>query len=231
MGGTVLSADYQGVEARLLQRMLGQGCAVFCPNGCCVDINHFDMARSGSEQKGTIAAERSGRALAGEAIAQLSRLEAVEAGRVRAGSRTIQAALRIPSADDVAWAERAAGGELHGFDAQGLDVVKAHRILELRDSPQTHIPIEISSLAVGDAALVGLPGELFVELALAIKARSPFAHTFVAELCNDVIGYVPTRKAYDEGGYEATSSPLAPGTGEQMVEGALALLNELKRKG
>ena len=228
VGGTALCADYQGVEARTLQRLLGEGCAVLCPNGCCGDINHFDTSRPGSAQHGLVAAERSGRALAGEAIAQLSRLEPVEAGRVRAGSRTIQAALRLPSAADVAWAERAVEGEMHGFDTQGLDVVKAHRVLELRDGGQTHIPVEISALAVGDVALIGLPGELFVELALAIKARSPFAYTSVTELCNDTIGYVPTRKAYDEGGYEATSSSLEPGTGEQMVEEALALLNELR---
>jgi hypothetical protein len=126
----------------------------------------------------------------------------------------------------VAWAQRTAGGELHGFDAHGLDIVKAHRVLRLHNSTQDHIPVQISAIAVGEVALVGLPGELFVELALDIKARSPFAYTFVSELCNDVIGYVPTRKAYDEGGYEATSTPLVPGTGEQMVEGALALLDD-----
>jgi hypothetical protein len=139
----------------------------------------------------------------------------------------IQAALRVPAADEVAWAEKAVAGELHGFDAGGLAVVKAHRVLRLHHSAQTAIPVEVSALVVGDSAFVGLPGEIFVELGLEIKARSPFGYTFVVELCNDAIGYVPTCKAYDEGGYESTSSPLAPGTGEQMVEAALALLGDL----
>jgi len=83
---------------------------------------------------------------------------------------------------------------------------------------------------VGDLALVGLPGEIFVELGLAIKERSPFRLPILCELCNDSIGYVPTAKAYTEGGYEATSTPLAEGTGERLVEAALNLLQEAKRK-
>ena len=75
---------------------------------------------------------------------------------------------------------------------------------------RTAIPIEVSAIAVGSTAFVGLPGEIFCPLGLALKARSPFAYTFVGKLCNDTLGYVPTRQAYDEGGYEATSSPLAP---------------------
>jgi hypothetical protein len=230
VGGTVLCADYGGVEARLLQQFLGTTCAVLCPNGTCGDINHFDFSKPSTYSHGLHVHTRSGHALAGEAIKQLPNLVPVKAGAVHAGSRTIQAALRAPTGDEVAWAEKAVGAEMRGFDADGLAVVKAHRILRLHRSAQTSIPVEISAIAVGSTAFVGLPGEIFVELGLAIKARSPFSYTFVAELCNDTIGYAPTRKAYAEGGYEATSSPLSPGTGEQMVEVALALLNELSTK-
>lgn len=227
VGGTALCADYGGVEARLLQKFLGPDCAVLCPNGPCGDINHFDFSKPLAYNRGLHVHKRSGHALAGEAIVQLPALQPAAPGPLRAGSRTIQAALRVPTEDEVAWAEKAVAGEMHGFDAGGLAVVKAHRILKIHHSAQTAIPIEISAIAVGDSALVGLPGEIFVELGLEIKGRSPFGYTFVAELCNDAIGYVPTRKAYKEGGYEATSSPLAPGTGEQMVEAALALLRDL----
>jgi hypothetical protein len=228
VGGTALCADYGGAEARLLQQFLGVDCAVLCPNGTCGDINHFDFSKPRQHNVGLHVHQRSGHALAGEAITQLPNLHAVEDATVRAGRRTIQAALRLPGDDEVAWAERAVSGEMHGFDAGGLAVVKAHRILELRRAGSSTIPAEVSALAVGGkTALVGLPGEIFCELGLAIKERSPFSHTFVAELCNDAIGYVPTCKAYDEGGYEATSTPFVPGTGEQMVETALVLLDDL----
>ena len=47
-------------------------------------------------------------------------------------------------------------------------------------------------------------------------------------LANEAIGYVPSRRAYAEGGYEPTSSRLLPGSGERLVEEALALLASLR---
>jgi hypothetical protein len=76
-------------------------------------------------------------------------------------------------------------------------------------------------------AVVGLPGEVFVDLGLAIKRASPFAHTFVVELSNDDPHYVPTIKAFAEGSYETVNSLVAPGGGEMMVEAAVSMLREL----
>ena len=53
------------------------------------------------------------------------------------------------------------------------------------------VPLEVEVQAIAfsdDLAIVALPGEIFVELGLAIKAASPFKHTFIAELANGSIG-------------------------------------------
>ncbi len=78
-----------------------------------------------------------------------------------------------------------------------------------------------------DLAIVALPGEIFVELGLAIKAASPFKHTFIAELANGSIGYVPNREAYPQGNYEVVSARGDAGSGEKLVETALKLLEEV----
>jgi hypothetical protein len=112
----------------------------------------------------------------------------------------------------------------------GLEVVEAHRILALAEgwTDQTHTT-EVQALAIGDdLAIVGLPGEIFAELGLALRERSPFRHTLVLGLANEAIGYVPTGRAFEEGGYEPTSSRLQPGGGERLVDEALALLKELR---
>jgi neutral ceramidase len=88
----------------------------------------------------------------------------------------------------------------------------------------------VQVLAIGDAALVGIPGELFVEFGLEIKQRSPFAHTYVAGLANGCVGYLPTRRAFQAGGYEtrlARSSKLTPEAGERLTAVALDLLHEI----
>jgi neutral ceramidase len=223
VGGTALGADHEGAERRLLRRVLGEGVTVLCPNGCCGDINHFDVSKPWPQQ-GQRCADRSGSVLAGAVLQALPDLAAVAAAPLRGGSRAVAIGLRLPTAEEVAWAEEVVNRPLHGFDDAGIDVVKAHRIQRLARAGEASIEAEVTAIVCGDLAIVGLPGECFVELGLEVKRRSPFRHTIVCELCNASIGYVPTRKAYDEGGYEATSTPLQPGTGESLVEAAVALL-------
>ena len=227
VGGTALGGDHQGAEAAMLKRVLGRDCVVLCSNGCCGDINHYDWSKP-APQSGQWRADRSGTVLAGEVTKQLPDLAPVDTAKLTAASADICADLRVPSEDEIAWAKKVVGGEMHGFDAQGLAVVKAYRMLEVQDMHTSQRPLEVSVITVGDVAFVGLPGEVFVELGLDIKERSPFAITIVSELCNDSAGYVPTAKAYGEGGYEATSTPFAEGTGERLVEEALELLRAAK---
>jgi hypothetical protein len=76
--------------------------------------------------------------------------------------------------------------------------------------------------------MVGIPGEPFVELGLALKRSPHYPHTFVVGYCNDLIGYIPTRAAYDEGGYEVDTARIAAGAGEEIVEAALSTLEEMR---
>jgi hypothetical protein len=48
------------------------------------------------------------------------------------------------------------------------------------------------------------------------------------ELSNDCIGYVPTEKAFAEGGYETVNSRIKPGGGELLAETAIRLLKQIK---
>ena len=98
-------------------------------------------------------------------------------------------------------------------------------------SGEWKIPLEIQVFQINeDLAIVGLPGEVFVELGLAIKKASPYKHTMVLELTNSHIAYVPTKEAFSRGGYETINSRLAPGGGEMMVETAIRSLKELKKR-
>ena len=91
------------------------------------------------------------------------------------------------------------------------------------------ISTEIQVLRLGNTYLVGLPGEVLVEVGLAIKKKAGIENLFIVTLANDAVGYVPHRQAYEQGGYEPESGThLASGAGEIMIEQALALINEVK---
>ena len=103
-------------------------------------------------------------------------------------------------------------------------------ILRLIDLDGEPVSAELQALRLGDLALVGVPGELFCELGLAIEGLSPAPTTRVVGYANDYIGYLPTARAYSEGGYETSLGPwtlVAPYAGELMVYAATGLLRNL----
>ncbi len=88
----------------------------------------------------------------------------------------------------------------------------------------------IQALLIGDVAIVGVPAEFFTKLGIDIKNRSPFRYTYVAELANDWIGYLPDLDAHRLGGYQVWTgfhSYAEPGTGERLADAAVELLKEL----
>lgn len=97
------------------------------------------------------------------------------------------------------------------------------------DATQDHLSTELQLLRFGDVYLLGLPGEILVEVGLEIKKRAGIEKLIIASLSNDVIGYVCHAAAYDEGGYESTSGTnLARGAGELIVTQALKLISQMK---
>ena len=87
-------------------------------------------------------------------------------------------------------------------------------------------------LLIGDVALVGVPAEYFTQLGLDIKNRSPFRHTYIAELANDWIGYLPNLEGHKLGGYQVWTgyhSYAEPGTGERIADETVKMLKELAK--
>jgi hypothetical protein len=85
-------------------------------------------------------------------------------------------------------------------------------------------------MLIGDVAIVGISGELFNDLGIDIKRRSPFRYTYIVDLANDCIGYIPDIKGFELGGYQlwtGNHSYLKKGTGEQIADRAVNLLNEV----
>jgi len=73
----------------------------------------------------------------------------------------------------------------------------------------------IGAARIGSAAFVFLPGEPFVEIALAIRGASPWKFTAVAGYADDYIGYIPTDRAFENGGYE-----IGPGRWSRLASGS-----------
>lgn len=86
------------------------------------------------------------------------------------------------------------------------------------------IEVEIQAIRIGPCAFLALPAEVFTEIGMEIKKRSPLK-TYVVALANGYIGYLPNRQAYVTGGYECVASGLAPEAADHIIERSLELLH------
>lgn len=89
--------------------------------------------------------------------------------------------------------------------------------------------IDLSCLRVGDARILHMPGELFVEYQLAAKKLRPQLHVAMAAYGDYGPGYIGTAKSYGQGGYETSerASKVGPGVERVLMDGVRALLTEL----
>jgi len=208
------SADYPGVACRLLEGVYGAGFVALFANGATADVNPPNVRKRWDDawQTGLVVG---GAMLQGSAATQLllhrqgEQTAASAAMPIAARTRRITPPYRpVPPSET---------GRQAILSAQLAAVVADGE------------PLEIQVLRLGDLALVGVPGELFCEIGLAIKQQSPAPRTLVIGFANSYQGYFPTPVAYEEGDYEVMPAPWSRYTaeaGQQIEATALALLRE-----
>jgi hypothetical protein len=228
VSGTKISADYPGVLSRLMSGYHGQDCVTVYGNGTCGNLNHVDTSWE-RRQSGIEEANRIGTLLAA-AIFRAEKSPHPFATGAAIGVKSVSVPLSVDSVppEQVEMARETVRKGAAGAVPTFMQLVRANRLLDLAARDGKPIPAEVQVVSIGrHVAWVGLPGEVFVELGLALKKRSPFRHTMIATLTNGNWGYIPDRRSYAEGNYEVESSRVEPGSGEKLVDAAVELLEEL----
>jgi hypothetical protein len=211
VGGTLISSDYAYYLARTLAAQKGPDMLTTFTIGAAGDINHWDVQRPGP-QRGFETAQKLGEALGGDVIKAYTHLQTLDPVRVKALSETIELPLTKITSQEVEEAEKIVAQPPPMDVDFTLDRVQAEKVVHVYKLKGENPRAEIQVLTIGPVAFVAIPGEYFVELGMRIKKESPFPYTFIVELANGVLGYIPTRRGYTEGGYEPTSTLLGPGS-------------------
>jgi hypothetical protein len=75
-----------------------------------------------------------------------------------------------------------------------------------------------------DVAIWAAPLELFCEIAMDIRNRSPFPYTLYFGYCNGWLGYFPTKAEFAFGGYEPSTSPYTEQGEEDLTRAVVSYL-------
>lgn len=215
-GGLKYSEDFPYEISKILAAVKGPEMMTHFTTGACGDINHYYLTdpKHIHRVKGYGEAARIGSLLAAEVVRCYQRLQPQDAGPLKVSHEILQLKM-MPSKSKKFEALH------HGkpfFDGE---------VTETFVDGNYTFPAEVMVITIGDeVAFVSVPGELFVTLGLEVKLNSPYQYTFLDELANGAIGYIPTRVAEAEGGYGASplSSRCAPDSGEMLVASAIRQL-------
>ncbi len=219
----LISADYPGFSEQQVEKRYG-GIAIFV-NGAqgTIDID-------GLKDRDWSGRERAGGALADAVSEAIEAMTAPGAADVRGASVEYSIPARRITDAELEWAERilkVTGGRIEPkVDGVGDDY-KALLYRRLRAAQEAPIGVSQTCVAISDSAWVSVPCELFSEVGSAIKRRSPFARTYVVGLANGAIGYVPTREAIAQGGYEVDTREVDDGAAELIEAQSLELLRRV----
>jgi len=232
-----LSADYFGVFADRMQELLGADrqhppFVGIMSNGTSGDINNIDFTgkrprRQPYEQIKIVAHDVADAAL--KAVKQIKHHDWVPLG---AAARELKLNVRRPSRELIERAHRIlAGPKAADPDTTDKDVIYAKRALKLaKFEPTTEVFIQ--GLRIGDLGVAAMPFEVFAEIGLNIKDRSPFADSFTIELANGTFGYLPTPEQHRLGGYETWLGTcwVEFQASEKITNTVLELFQQLKRQ-
>ncbi len=227
--GAMISADIAGYMAQLLRRLYGEDVVTVFLLGACGNVNWLDYRMDVERRHNLTYYQEVATGLTGTLLQILPKMEYPDVAEIESGHETIQISERPFETYDTQEDDTYGVGEGRRmfFDRMHMRAKQ-----ESEGKPLALHAVDLHALRIGDRiALATFPCELFVEYGLQVKAGSPFKYTLVAELTNGSHGYVPTKEAYAEGGYEVRKpvNRLEKDAGVRMVEVSLRLLKGLGR--
>ena len=230
----IISPDWPGALSDEMIRLYGKACVPIVLNGACGNINPWppfdpdyveDHRHMGSVLAGTV--ER--------VVETLTFGEVVE---LDWRTRNLRIPIREIDPEELEKAEKVLKEQPEpvwtdrphvGVDPRWVMAASLVDLYNLRQrSPKYDYEIQV--FRIGNAALIGLPGEPFVEGGLQMKLASPTYPTYIIHDINHYVGYLPTKEAFKRKGHETVTgnwSRLIPEALDIVVESATELLCDL----
>lgn len=235
-GLPALSADYYGVFCDRVGGVIGADdrepkFVGILSNGTSGDVNNIDFAGAPLKAKPGDRCRAVAEKVAQAAKKAYAKVTFRRDVTLAAAQEELELGVRKPTAADLTRA-KAILAKANGRPLKGVEEVYARESVLLDKYPDA-VRLRLQALRVGDLGIAAIPCEVFTQIGLDIKKRSPLKPTFTIELANGYNGYLPTPPQHQLGGYEtwrARSSYLEVEASEKILPVIARLLNRVAGK-
>lgn len=235
VGAGHFSADYFGAFADRIRQLLDADrqdppFVGMLSNGTSGNINNIDFRRQRPADPPFAKMKAVANDVATEALRVSNTISYQDWVPLAVRQTEIELGVRRPTAEERDRAQQIMA-KAQGPAMRTLEEIYARETVLISQYPPK-VPVILQALMIGDLAIAAIPCEVFVEIGLEIKKKSPFATTFTTSLANGYNGYLPTPEHHRLGGYEtwrARSSYLEVDASSRIVEQQLELLQQLKK--
>ncbi len=244
IGGNKISGDWPALSRRVFEKAVDNTKCVFF-NGCQGDINHVNAMPQGGYMngmeidfdnvpRGYAHAKHLANVVAASAMQVYEKVEYTDNTELDFAQKTIEIPLNKPTPEEMPEARR-----IHELHTAGKDellpykgmmlttmVADAARKVRLENAPDTQTAL-LSFVKIGKIAFVGIPGEPFAGVGIEVKKAEGFDMILPCCNTNAYEGYFPMQDSYDEGGYEALTSPFKAGCAELLINKSKEFLSNM----
>jgi hypothetical protein len=235
VGPAHISADYYGMFCDRMQQLLGADrqdppFVAMMSNGTSGDINNIDCSTPGEKKYASYERMREvANDVAAATFKAYKTIQWRDTVPLGATFQDMEIGFRHPTAAQLERAKGVLAKIPAGKKSNTLEEIYAERALNVNGYPQRgRIPLQ--TLRVGDVGIGTIPTEVFVEIGLEMKKRSPLKPAFVVSLAHGYFGYLPTPEQHKLGGYETWlgTNRLEVDASTKIVTALLEMLEKLR---
>jgi hypothetical protein len=232
-----ISADYFAMYCHQLEHLLhaedqDPPFVAMMANGTSGDANNINFLHPRPGQKPYAQMRFVAEDVAGKVHAALAKATYRDGVTLAARYREPMIACRRPTAEQLEWAKQTLAKPAPGPGKMDLSYIYAQRTIRMVEYPEA-IPLPLQVLRIGDVCIGTMPNEVFCEIGLEFRKRSPVQPAFVISLAHGYFGYLPSPRHFALGGYETWlgTSRLEPQASEKMLDALLQMAAETRSTG
>lgn len=238
VGSGHISADYFAMYCEALARLLsahgkgpreGPPFVALMSNGTSGDINNINFRQPRGRQQPYEQMKYVADDVARKVHAALANITYRDYVPLAARYREPPIGTRRPTPEILDWAKKTIADRQPAPGKADLSLIYAQRALRMADHPAT-LPMPLQVFRIGDLAVGTMPCEVFCEIGLEFKKRSPRQPAWLVSLGHGYYGYLPNPRHHKLGGYETWlgTNRLEVPASDKMLAALLEMVAELQ---